>query len=56
MTGVFIEGHGNPADVIVQEAEESEADLIVVGTRGLSADEARVHGLGQHERRAPRAV
>jgi nucleotide-binding universal stress UspA family protein len=34
---VFIEGHGNPADVIVQEAEESKADLIVVGARGLSA-------------------
>ena len=37
LTGVFIEGHGNPADVIVQEAEESGADLIVVGTRGLHA-------------------
>ncbi len=37
ITGVFVEGHGNPADVIVQEAEESGADLIVVGTRGLSA-------------------
>jgi nucleotide-binding universal stress UspA family protein len=35
--GVFIEGHGNPADVIVQEAEESKADLIVVGVRGLGA-------------------
>jgi nucleotide-binding universal stress UspA family protein len=34
---VFIEGHGNPADVIVQEAEESKADLIVVGVRGLGA-------------------
>jgi nucleotide-binding universal stress UspA family protein len=34
---VFIEGHGNAADVIVQEAEESGADLIVVGTRGLNA-------------------
>jgi nucleotide-binding universal stress UspA family protein len=36
ITGVYVEGHGNPADVIVQEAEESGADLIVVGTRGLS--------------------
>ena len=34
---MFVEGHGNPADVIVQEAEESGADLIVVGTRGLGA-------------------
>ncbi|MGH2871775.1 MAG: universal stress protein [Solirubrobacteraceae bacterium] len=35
LNGVFIEGHGNPADVIVLEAEETGADLIVVGTRGL---------------------
>jgi nucleotide-binding universal stress UspA family protein len=28
---------GNPAEVIVQEAEDSGADLIVVGTRGLHA-------------------
>jgi nucleotide-binding universal stress UspA family protein len=34
---VYVEGHGNPADVIVQEAEDSGADLIVVGTRGLNA-------------------
>ncbi len=33
----LIEGHGNPADVIVEEAEASGADLIVVGTRGLGA-------------------
>jgi nucleotide-binding universal stress UspA family protein len=37
VTGVYIEGTGNPADVIVQEAEESGADLIVVGTRGFNA-------------------
>ena len=37
LDAVYIEGHGNPADVIVQEAEESKADLIVVGARGLSA-------------------
>ena len=36
ITGVFVEGTGNPADVIVQEAEENGADLIVVGTRGQS--------------------
>ncbi len=35
--GEFIEGHGKPADVIVEEAKESNADLIVVGTRGLGA-------------------
>ncbi len=34
INAVYIEGHGRPADVIVQEAEESGADLIVVGTRG----------------------
>jgi nucleotide-binding universal stress UspA family protein len=37
INGVYVEGHGNPADVIVQEAEDSHADLIVVGTRGLNA-------------------
>ena len=37
VNGVFVEGHGNPADVIVQEAEESGADLIIVGTRGHNA-------------------
>ena len=37
ITGVYVAGHGNPADVIVQEAEESGADLIVIGTRGLNA-------------------
>jgi nucleotide-binding universal stress UspA family protein len=36
ITGVYVEGTGNPADVIVQEAEENGADLIVVGTRGQS--------------------
>jgi nucleotide-binding universal stress UspA family protein len=34
---VYIEGSGNAADVMVQEAEESNADLIVVGARGLGA-------------------
>jgi nucleotide-binding universal stress UspA family protein len=37
INGVYVEGHGNPADVIVQEAADSGADLIVVGTRGLNA-------------------
>jgi nucleotide-binding universal stress UspA family protein len=35
--GAYIEGVGNPADVMVQEAEDSGADMIVVGTRGLHA-------------------
>ena len=49
-------GHGTPADVIVQEAEESGADLIVVGTRGHGSARraAEVHGLGEHQRGAPR--
>lgn len=33
----YVEGHGSPADVIVDEAEECGADLIVVGTRGHHA-------------------
>ncbi|HLB03848.1 MAG TPA: universal stress protein, partial [Gaiellaceae bacterium] len=32
----FVEGSGDPADVIVQEAEDVGADLIIVGTRGLN--------------------
>jgi len=44
LNGVFIEGLGHPADVIVQEAEESGADLIVVGTRGLNAARRLVMG------------
>jgi nucleotide-binding universal stress UspA family protein len=30
----IIEGHGDPAEAIVKEAEETGADLVVVGTRG----------------------
>ncbi|HEY7197020.1 MAG TPA: universal stress protein [Gaiellaceae bacterium] len=41
---VFVEGVGHPADVIVQEAEESGADLVVVGTRGLNAAKRLVMG------------
>jgi nucleotide-binding universal stress UspA family protein len=44
LVGVFIEGTGHPADVIVQEAAESGADLIVVGTRGLNAAKRLVMG------------
>ena len=32
----FVEGSGDPADIIVQEAEDVGADLIIVGTRGLN--------------------
>jgi nucleotide-binding universal stress UspA family protein len=35
MPARYVEGHGSPADVIVDEAEDWGADLIVVGTRGL---------------------
>jgi nucleotide-binding universal stress UspA family protein len=42
--GVYIEGTGHPADVLVQEAAESGADLIVVGTRGLNAAKRLVLG------------
>jgi nucleotide-binding universal stress UspA family protein len=39
ITPELVEGHGDPADVIVDQAKESGADLIVVGTRGLSMAE-----------------
>jgi nucleotide-binding universal stress UspA family protein len=32
-----VEGHGHPADAILTRAADERADLIVVGTRGLSA-------------------
>jgi len=44
LEGVYIEGTGHPADVIVQEAAESGADLIVVGTRGQNAARRLVMG------------
>jgi nucleotide-binding universal stress UspA family protein len=36
MEADFVEGHGSPADVLLQEAEATNAELIVVGTRGLN--------------------
>jgi nucleotide-binding universal stress UspA family protein len=42
--GVYVEGHGHPADVIVEEAKENGADLIAVGTRGLNAAKRLVLG------------
>jgi nucleotide-binding universal stress UspA family protein len=44
LTAKYVEGHGSPADVIVQEAEESRADLIVVGTHGHNFVERAVLG------------
>ena len=32
----LVEGRGEPAEVIVEEAKQSGADLIVVGSRGLN--------------------
>jgi nucleotide-binding universal stress UspA family protein len=37
MAADFVEGHGDPADALLREAEATSADLIVVGTRGLNA-------------------
>jgi nucleotide-binding universal stress UspA family protein len=31
-----VDGHGEPGDVFIDEARESNADLIVVGTRGVN--------------------
>ena len=38
------EGHGDPADAIIDEATEVGADLIIVGTRGLNAAERMLLG------------
>ena len=40
----FIEGHGDPADVLVREAESAGANVIVVGARGRNALERAVLG------------
>ena len=39
-----IEGEGEPADVVIEAAKEIGADLIVVGTRGLSTAKRLVLG------------
>ena len=52
----FVEGHGDPADVIVQEAEERGGDLVVVGTRGLERRPALASWLGFHQGGAARAL
>ncbi len=40
----LVEGHGDPGEVIVDQAKESGADLIVVGTRGLNVAERMLLG------------
>ena len=35
---------GNPADVIIQQADEEKADLIVMGSQGPDPEEAHVLG------------
>lgn len=42
--GRLVELEGNPADAIIGLAEEEQADLIVVGSRGLGAVERFVLG------------
>jgi nucleotide-binding universal stress UspA family protein len=44
VSATYIEGHGSPADVIVDEAADAGADLIVVGTRGLHAGKRALVG------------
>jgi nucleotide-binding universal stress UspA family protein len=39
-----IEAHGDPADMLVQQAKEAGADLIAVGTRGLNAAQRALLG------------
>jgi nucleotide-binding universal stress UspA family protein len=37
VTSKAIEGHGDPADVIVRAAKDADADLVIVGTSGRGA-------------------
>ncbi len=39
-----VEGRGDPADAVVQLARDEEADLIVVGTRGLNVAQRALLG------------
>jgi universal stress protein A len=39
-----VEAHGDPADMIVQQAKEAGAELIAVGTRGLNAAQRALLG------------
>lgn len=48
----IVEGIGDPAEVIVQVAEQREADLIVVGTREPSLIERQLgHSVSEHVQR-----
>lgn len=40
----LIEGHGDPAEAIVEEARQSGADLVAVGTKGKSLVERALLG------------
>ena len=40
----LVEGHGDPADIIVDQAKENDASLIVVGTHGKHLVERVVQG------------
>ena len=40
----FVKGHGDPAEVLIREAESANASLIVVGTRGLNLAQRAVLG------------
>lgn len=44
ITPRLVQGHGDPADVIVEEAKEVGADLIIVGTHGKNVAERLVLG------------
>jgi len=39
-----VEGHGDPADTVVRQAQDEGADLIVVGTRGLNVAQRALLG------------
>ena len=39
-----VEAHGDPADAVVRQATDEEADLIVVGTRGLNVAQRTLLG------------
>lgn len=39
-----VEAHGDPADAVVRQAKDEDADLIVVGTRGLNVAQRALLG------------
>jgi nucleotide-binding universal stress UspA family protein len=44
VTARTVEAHGDPADMLVQQAKDSGATLIVVGTRGLNVAQRALLG------------